>query len=241
MLLKCPTHSSLKDFRSWRIHCLFGCFLLKLITFNTIDVYLISSTSLAVFKALLLDMCFSRSRKEWLYLFFSYKVPPKIPCLDKCNRQQLVQSELLPDIFCIAMQTNLCRVQCTIHMILDAIFFFWWGNGWKFTEFSQINLFFKLLLEHSWRAFCLFVCLRHNLLLGSEPFSSAVADDRCHPAVLLCQQWLSVTPKAKFLVSAFEERKCAFARCSVSWGSIENLCSTGSRLRKMQNWAAPWQ
>lgn len=156
MLLKCPTHSSLKDFRSWRIHCLFGCFLLKLITFNTIDVYLISSTSLAVFKALLLDMCFSRSRKEWLYLFFSYKVPPKIPCLDKCNRQQLVQSELLPDIFCIAMQTNLCRVQCTIHMILDAIFFSDGGMAENSLNFLRLtyssNSFWSILGG-------LFVCL----------------------------------------------------------------------------------
>lgn len=77
----------------------------------------------------------------------------------------------------------------------------------KYIEFSQIHFCFRLLLENSWKAFCLFVCLVCNLLLGTEYFSSAVADDRCHPAVLLCQQWLSVTPKAKFLVSVLEKKE----------------------------------
>lgn len=83
----------------------------------------------------------------------------------------------------------------------------------------------------------------HNLLLGSEHFSSAVADDRCHPAVLLCQQWLSVTPKAKFLVSVLgkKKRKCEFSHCNVTGDCTETLCSTGSCLRKMQNQASPWQ
>lgn len=50
------------------------------------------------------------------------KVPLKILCLDKCYRPQLDLLELLPDIFYVVIQTNLCRAQCTIHMIFKVNF-----------------------------------------------------------------------------------------------------------------------
>lgn len=86
--------------------------------------------------------------------FLWIKEPPKIPCLDKCNRQQLVQSELLPDIFYIAVQTNLCRAQCTIHMMLDADFF-WWAaeNALHFLKCTCSSNSFSSVLGG------LFVCL----------------------------------------------------------------------------------
>lgn len=90
----------------------------------------------------------------------------------------------------------------------------------------------------------LLISLKHILLLGTEYLSSAMADDRCHPAVLLCQQWLSGTPKAKFPVSVLEKKrnkiKCEFTLQCFK-GYIGNLCSAGSYLREMQIQAFPWQ
>lgn len=94
-------------------------------------------------------------------------------------------------------------------MVLDMRFFDV-GVAGKYIEFSQIHFCFKLLLRILGRLVCLSVCLMHNLLLGTEYSSSVVADDRCHPAELLCQLWLSVAPRAKFLVSVLKKRKCKF-------------------------------
>lgn len=156
--------------------------------------------------------------------------------------QTTIRPELLPDIFHIAIPTNLCRAQFMWYLMQ----IFLLGSGWKnksnFLKFtSASNCCWRIL----WRIFPCFVCLKHILLLGTEYLSSAVADGRCHPAVLLHQQWLSGTPKAKFPVSVLEKKKENKRKCEFTLqcfkGYIGKLCSACSYLRKMQIQAFPWQ
>lgn len=93
-------------------------------------------------------------------------------------------------------------------MILDANFSVG-GVAEKINQIFSNSLLLRTAVGEFFEGFflVLFVCLKHILLLGTEYLSSAVTGDRCHPAVLLHQQWLSGTPKAKFPVSVLEKKK----------------------------------
>lgn len=129
-------------------------------------------------------------------------------------------------------------------MVLDGNFFDE-GVAEKINQFFSNSPLLRTAIGEYFEDFflVLFVCLKHLLLLGSEHLSSAVAGDRCHPAVLLCQQCLSGTLKAKFPVSVLgkKEKKRKYELTLQCFkGYIGNFCSAGSYLRTIQIQAFPW-
>lgn len=159
--------------------------------------------------------------------------------------QTTIRPEWLPDIFHIVIPSNLCRAQLTWFLMGIFLMKEWLKKINKIISNSPllqpaIGEYFKGFF------FVLFVCLKHVLLLGSEYLSSAVADDRCHPAVLLWKQWLSETPKAKFPLSVLGgKKKSRIPKCEFTLqcfkGYTGNFCPAGSYWRTMQIQAFPWQ
>lgn len=169
-------------------------------------------------------------------VFFRLKYHLK-SCLNKCFKPQLDQNCCLTFF---TLQFQLICAELSSRGI-DGNF----SDGGVAEKISQIlsnSLLVRTAVGEYLEGFflVLFVCLKHILLLGSESLSSAVADDRCHPAVLLCQQWLSGTPKAKFPVSVLKKKKLNMnSLCSVSRVVLEIFCSGGSYLRTIQTQAFP--
>lgn len=183
---------------------------LELIPFDIINVYLISRISLAEVSRHCFPTHLSLGVKGHISLrCFPYiKAPPKILCLDRSYRPRLDQTELTFftlqfKLICAEPSAQSTWYPMQIFLMQELL-----KNILNFLRFTfASNCFWRILGR---LLVCLSVCLTHNLLLGTEYSSSVVADDRCHPAVLLCQQWLNVAPRAKFLVSVLKKRKCKF-------------------------------
>lgn len=153
--------------------------------------------------------------------------------------QTTIRPELLPDIFHIAIPTNLCRAQLTWYWWE----FFWWRSGWK----NKSNSFkFTSGSSCCWRIlgrlFPCFVCLfkahlaaRKWIFELSSGWWQMSPSSASLPAVA---EWDSQGQVSSFSIEK-KKKLNMNSLCSVSRVVLEIFCSGGSYLRTIQTQAFP--